>query len=203
MGKRLAFFLVLLALLLSSARARAQAPVAVNDTASVCAGGSVDINVLANDTSAAPLLCGSFAITSGPSSGIVAIVNTCSNGLCPNLCVRYTAAPVGPTSVSFTYSISSALGTSTATVVVQICRLTAPNVTVNVCANGTVDICLPITATPGCGPISCANMVLSPVTGGGTVAVSPSCTTLCPAPGCCVRYNAVGSTGNTATFATR
>ncbi|MBK7874289.1 MAG: hypothetical protein IPJ77_00785 [Planctomycetes bacterium] len=179
---------------------------APNVTATVCANGTVDICLPITATATCgTITCANVVLSPVTGGGTVAVSPSCAT-ICPapGCCVRYNAAGSTGNTATFAYTVNppSIVGcAASGTVTVNICRLTAPNVTATVCANGTVDICLPITATPGCGPISCANMVLSPVTGGGTVAVSPSCTTLCPAPGCCVRYNAVGSTGNTATFA--
>ncbi|MBK7876702.1 MAG: hypothetical protein IPJ77_13315 [Planctomycetes bacterium] len=177
---------------------------APNVTATVCAGGTVPICLPFTTSAGCPTLTCANVTVGTPTQGTVGAVGTCPVGVTctTGCCVNYTA-PTNPTSstASFPYTVSSRTGcTATGTVTVNICSLTAPDATATECANGTVDICLPITATAACGTITCSNVTFSAVTGGGTVAASPSCGVTCPAPGCCVRYNATGSTGNTATF---
>ncbi len=174
-----------------------------NVTAVACSGGpAVDICLPITSCTGCTITCANVTLGTPTLGGSVVTSPSCQVACpAPGCCVRYTA-PTNTGGVdTFTYTVNvPGCPPVTGTVTVNVCRLTAPNVTANTCSTNTVDICLPITASPQCGTITCSNVTLSAVTGGGTVAVAPSCGVSCPAPGCCVRYNPAGSTGNTVTF---
>ena len=95
----------------------------------VCAGGTIDIPVLANDTtSCGTLNCSSLAITVPPAQGTATVAQNCTGGAgaCPSSCVRYTAPNNFSGTVSFTYSVSnsgSPTCSDTATVTIQVLSL--------------------------------------------------------------------------------
>src|SRR5262249_39810987 len=102
---------------------------AANDTATVCSGSSVDIPVLANDSTACGSIdCTTLTLTSPPSPG-TATVQNCS-GSCTGCVVHYvpTAGYSGPD--AFGYSVrnnQSPLCTGTATCSITVCATTAVN----------------------------------------------------------------------------
>ncbi|MFL6195457.1 MAG: Ig-like domain-containing protein, partial [Thermoanaerobaculia bacterium] len=111
------------------------APVAVNDTATVAEDGSVDVAVLANDTDVDGNTLTVTAVTQG-THGTVSIN--------PDKTVKYTAAANYNGSDSFTYTISDGTMTATATVSVTVTPVNdapaAVNDTATVAEDGTVDV---------------------------------------------------------------
>ena len=174
------------------------------DTATVCAGGTINIPVLLNDTTNCGVLnCASLAITSGPSAGTASVVQNCSGGgtACPSTCIAYTAPAGFAGTVTLQYSIAnnqSPACSATGSVTITVCRVDAPDVTASVCVGGTVDICLPATTT--CGTINCSSLAITVPPGQGSATVQPNCSN-CGTGQCCIRYTApAGATGNSVSF---
>jgi hypothetical protein len=176
----------------------------VADTATVCAGGTINIPVLANDTTNCGVLnCASLTITSGPSSGSATVVQNCSGGgtACPSTCIAYTAPANFSGTVTINYTIANN-GTpacvGTGSVTINVCRVDAPDVTASVCVGSTVDICIPATTT--CGTINCSSLSITVPPGQGSATVQPNCSN-CGTGQCCIRYTApAGATGNSVSF---
>ena len=93
-----------------------QAPLAVNDTATVAPGGSVPINVAGNDTTTVVggLNLGSVAIVTAPTKGTLSLI---AGGF-----ITYTAGPTAIGTDTFTYTILDSVGvvSNVATVTVTI-----------------------------------------------------------------------------------
>lgn len=116
-------------------------PLAVNDAEGVATGGSVAINVLANDTAAAPATIDptKVVVATGPSSGTVSV--NASTGV-----ITYTPN-VGPaTSDTFTYTVrdSNNIISNVATVSIAITVINVAPVAQNDSANGIVGVPLNI-----------------------------------------------------------
>jgi Big-like domain-containing protein len=88
------------------------APVVQNDVAATCAGESVDIDVLDNDSDPdGSLDCSSIMITSGPTNGSAVITAGCvGNEPCNNCFVRFTPTANFSGNASFTYTVRDATG---------------------------------------------------------------------------------------------
>lgn len=166
----------------------------------VCPGGTVDICLPANG-SCTPLACANVQITQQPSFGTLTQVACGAGVTCgTSCCYRYTApAGAGPDSVTFGYRVcSSPFGAggecngcfADGTVTINICRPTAPDITLNVCEGSVTTSCIPAAASPGCGTtISCADITLGMPSQGMAAKIPCPADTPC-VTGCCLQYTA-------------
>src|SRR5688572_29990286 len=128
----------LAAVLLLSVPAFAQAPIANDDSVSVCAGSTVEISVLSNDTSATPVFCGSIDIVGLPDVGGVSTSFGCATPLCPaGFCIRYQAPTDFAGTVSIVYEIENVAGTDTATLAITVCKVDAVDDAGSICPGDT------------------------------------------------------------------
>jgi hypothetical protein len=160
---------------------------AVNDTATVCSGSSVDVQVLANDSTACGSIdCSTLTITSAPLHG-TATVQGCS-GNCTGCVVHYVPAAGYSGPDSFGYSIKNnqlPLCTGTATCSITVCATNAVNDTASVCSGSAVDIPVLANDTASCGSIDCSTLTVTSAPLHGTATVQ-NCTGNCA--GCVVHY---------------
>jgi hypothetical protein len=171
------------------------ATTAVNDSATVCAGSSVDIAVLANDTTTCGAIdCTTLAIVSPPAHG-TASIQGCS-GNCTGCVVQYTPAAgyTGPDSFSYSVmnnSVPACQGQATCSITV--CATNAVNDTATVSSGGSVNIAVLANDTTTCGAIDCTTLAIVSPPAHGTASIQ-GCSGNCT--GCVVQYtSAAGYSG--------
>jgi hypothetical protein len=135
---------------------------AMSDSATVCSGSSVDIPVLANDsTSCGALDCSSLMIVTPTAHGSLSIIGCTGTGNCAGCVVHYTSTPGYTGADAFTYKVSNNQNpacTGQATVNINVCSVTASNENASVCSGASVDI--PVHATTSCGQIDCSTLMI-------------------------------------------
>jgi hypothetical protein len=170
------------------------------DVASVCAGGSVNIPVLQNDSSTCGTInCASLVIATPPQHGSAVVVTNCTAGApCPGVCVNYTPNPGYSGPDSFTYRVSnnnSPPCTGSGQVSITICSVTANNDSANVCSGGFVNIPVLANDSTTCGSLNCASLTIGTQPAHGTVQIV-GCTGTGSCPSCVVKYTSnAGYTG--------
>jgi hypothetical protein len=150
-------------------------PVTNPDSARVCTGGSVDINVLANDSDPEGNLdCASLAVNIPPANGTAVVMGCTGTGAsCAGCFIRYTPTPGFAGADGFSYSISDASGLECSTkgqVTVDVCSTTANDDTgFRVCRGG-APISIPVTVNDSttCGTMNCASITITTPPAQGT-----------------------------------
>jgi hypothetical protein len=163
-----------------------------NDSASVCAGSSVDIHVLSNDsTTCGALDCSSLMIVTPPQHGTPTIVGCTGTGTCPSCVVHYVPAAGYTGTDSFTYMVSNnqspACMSNVATVSIDVCAVSAVDESVTVCAGTSVDIHVLDNDSTTCGALACSSLTIVTLPSGGTATVT-GCTGTAPCPSCVIHY---------------
>jgi len=127
-------------------------PNLVDDTrVNTCRDTAININVFANDTASAALVCPTIGTSTGitvtpPSAGTATWFTdaACVNALCNTTCIRFVPAPGSTTAANITYTVTDINGcTDSASVPVNV--RTPPNLANDSgsgCQGGTIDVCV-------------------------------------------------------------
>jgi hypothetical protein len=136
-----------------------------NDTATVCTNSTVNIPVLANDSSTCGTLdCSTLVIVTQPAHGTTQLVGCTGTGSCSGCSVKYTpnAGYSGPD--SFSYHVSNnqspACVSNNATVSITVCGVNAVNDSANVCNGSSVLIAVLANDVPSCGNLNCGTLTI-------------------------------------------
>jgi hypothetical protein len=167
-------------------------PVANDDSAQVCTGGTVDIAVLENDVdpNGGIIDCNSLTVLQQPLHGTATVVSGCGAGQpCPGVCVQYVSTdPTFTGNDTFTYRITDNIGrVDTATVTVTVCATTALDDAVAICGNS-VSVPVLQNDSTSCGSLDCSSLVILSQPAHGVVTIDSACTAGAPCPGTCLKY---------------